>query len=504
MLLPLLILIPFIGGFLCWQLESLNKKIPRLTAFISISIVLFLSVYIWINNIYYTSNIKLINNFQYKFYQPWITSFGISFYLFIDGLSLMMIIMTSLLGFISILCSWKEIKKNCGLFYLNLMFILGSVIGAFLSFDLFLFFFFWEIMTIPIYFLICLWGYKSHRMQTRVFVANKFFLYTQFSSIIMLISILSLAFMYKQIHGIWTFNYDLLLKLSMPSYIEYMIMLGFFIAFAIKIPLVPLHGWLPDVHCNTINSGAVDLTGILLKIAIYGFLRFNLALFPTTSNEFSFIPIFLGIITIFYGAVLAFGQNDIKRLIAYSSISHMGFIIIAIYSANKLALQGVIVQMIAHSLSTAALFILCGLLHDRLKTRDMRNMGGIWNKLSWLPGMMLFFSAANLGLPGTGNFIGEFMILNGSFQKSPVLLFIATLSLVLSSIYSLFMIQKTFYGPYLLKTKMKPFKKIAILDMFSIMILISFNLFIGFYPQIILDTTYNSIDNIYQNLLIKN
>lgn len=501
MLLPLLILIPFIGGFFCWILEYYNHKIPKLIAFISIFTLFLLTIFIWINNISCLKNNNiLINYFQYKFYQPWIPSFGINFYLSLDGFSLIMIMLTNFLGCISILCSWTEIRKYNGLFYLNLMFILGSAIGVFLSFDMFLFFFFWEIMTIPIYFLICFWGYQTYSIKNRISVANKFFIYTQISSIIILISIISLAFMHKKIHGFWSFNYNYLTNLSMPFYTEYLIMLGFFIAFAIKLPIVPIHNWLIDAHKNTSNSGSIDIAGLILKISAYGFLRFNIVMFPKTSYEFSYIPIILGVITIFYGSWLAFGQNNIKSLIAYTTISHMGFILIAIYSGNKLALQGIIIQIIAHSISTSALFILCGILHNYLKTRSMKKMGGIWNSINWLPGFTLFFSAANLGLPGTGNFIGEFMMLNGSLNKSPILLFIATLGLIFSSIYSLSMIQKIFFGTSNIKINTK-IKEITKLNIFIIIILIVCNLFIGLYPQIILNTSYFTINNIYQFLL---
>jgi NADH dehydrogenase subunit M (EC 1.6.5.3) len=209
---------------------------------------------------------------------------------------------------------------------------------------------------------------------------------------------------------------------------------------------VPLHGWSPDAHSQAPTAGSVDLAGILLKTAAYGLLRFSLPLFPNASAEFAPIAMWLGIIGIFYGAWMAFSQTDIKRLIAYTSVSHMGFVLIAIYTGSQLAFQGAVIQMIAHGLSAAALFILCGQLYERLHTRDLRQMGGLWGRIKWIPGLSLFFAVANLGMPGTGNFVGEFMILTGSFQVVPVIIVIATFGLVFASVYSLIMMQRAYYG----------------------------------------------------------
>ena len=216
---------------------------------------------------------------------------------------------------------------------------------------------------------------------------------------------------------------------------EYLLMLGFFVAFAVKFPVVPVHSWLPDAHAQAPTAGSVDLAGILLKTAAYGLLRFALPLFPNASAEFAPIAQWLGVFAILYGALLSFAQTDIKRLVAYSSVSHMGFVLIAIYSGSHIALQGAVVQMMAHGLSAAALFILCGQLYERLHTRDLRQMGGIWARMPWLPAISLFFAAAALGLPGTGNFVGEFLILIGSFQSAPWVTVLAATSCPPSTLY---------------------------------------------------------------------
>ena len=496
MLLPYLIIIPFFGGIICCFIERFIVRSARWIALITIGSVLMIALQLWwLQKEYMMTQVASgIPQWQSSFLMPWISRFGINFYLAIDGLSLLMVILTGFLGLMSVLCSWNEINKYEGYFYLNLMCILGSVIGVFLSMDLFLFFFFWEIMLIPIYFLISIWGHKKSSNKTRNSAATKLFIYSQSSGLIMFVAILVLVFIHYNSTGIFTFNYVELLKTSMSHHIEYLLMLAFFIAFAVKMPIVPFHGWLPDAHSNAPTAGSVDLSGFLLKTSAYGFLRFILPLFPHASAQFTPIAILLGIIGIFYGAWMAFSQTDIKRIISYSSLSHMGFVLIAIYSGNKVALQGAVIQMITHALSAAALFILSGQLYERLHTRDIRKMGGLWSHIKWMPAISLFFAVANISMPGTGNFIGEFMILIGSFQVMPLVVAIASFGLVFSSIYSLRMIHFIYYGKTQLKKETlseMSFRECAISGILIILIIL-----IGLYPQFILDTSRIAISNI--------
>ena len=495
MLLPWLIVIPFVGGFLCWLAERLGAKTPRWIALITMGLTLALSLQLWLQGGYSLIQTTGIPQWQAEFSVPWIPRFGIDFHLALDGLSLLMVVLTGLLGLMAVLCSWNEIEKYQGFFHLNLMWILGGVIGVFLAIDMFLFFFFWEMMLVPMYFLIALWGHRASDGKTRITAATKFFIYTQSSGLVMLIAILGLVFVHYRATGVWTFNYEVLLHTPMSRGVEYLLMLGFFIAFAVKMPVVPLHGWLPDAHSQAPTAGSVDLAGILLKTAAYGLLRFSLPLFPNASAEFAPIAMWLGIIGIFYGAWMAFSQTDIKRLIAYTSISHMGFVLIAIYTGSQLALQGAVVQMVAHGLSAAALFILCGQLYERLHTRDMREMGGLWSRIKWIPGLSLFFAVANLGMPGTGNFVGEFMILTGSFQVVPTIIIIATFGLVFASAYSLIMMQRAFYGAPKAET---PLRGMSLREFIMIMVLVVLLLLLGVYPQPILDTSHAAMSNIQQ------
>ncbi|QJC28765.1 NADH-quinone oxidoreductase subunit M [Enterobacteriaceae endosymbiont of Plateumaris consimilis] len=501
MLLPWFILIPFIGGLICWQSERLNYKLPRWISLLSISMVFFLSIIeLFIHS--YSLNNKLFLSYPIwisEFILPWIPRFGINFHLATDGLSIIMINLTGLLGIMAVLCSWNETKKLHGFFHLNLLWILSGVIGVFLAIDMFLFFLCWEIMLIPMYFLISLWGHNNVKGKNRIVAATKFFIYTQAGGLLMLIGILTLVFLNQEITGVWTFEYSSLLYTPKSFSLEFLLMLCFFIAFAVKIPVIPLHGWLPDAHSQAPTAGSVDLAGILLKTAAYGLLRFSLPLFPLASLKFAPIAIILGIIGIFYGSWLAFIQNDIKRIIAYTSISHMGFVLIGIYSNNKIAYQGVIIQMISHGISAAAQFIICGQIYERLKTRNINLMGGFWSNINWLPGFFLFFALASLGIPGTGNFIGEFLILIGNFQFYPIYASIATFGLIFASIYSLNMMQKIFYGPI---KKAFVFKKMVYREIFIITSLLVILLILGFYPQPILNISYNVINNIYNKTIL--
>ncbi len=493
MLLPWLIILPFVGGLLCWLAERLGVRAPRWIALLTMGLTLVLSLLLWSQGGYSFTQAAGIPQWQSSFSVPWIPAFGISFHLAIDGLSLLMVVLTGLLGVMAVLCSWREIQKYQGFFHLNLMWILGGVIGVFLSVDMFLFFFFWELMLVPMYFLIALWGHKASDGKTRISAATKFFIYTQASGLIMLIAIIGLVMVHYHATGIWTFDYEQLLHTPMSSTVQYLLMLGFFIAFAVKMPVVPLHGWLPDAHSQAPTAGSVDLAGILLKTAAYGLLRFSLPLFPQASAEFAPIAMGLGLLGIFYGAWMAFSQTDIKRLIAYSSVSHMGFVMIAIYTGSQLAFQGAVVQMIAHGLSSAALFILCGQLYERLHTRDMRLMGGLWARIKWLPGLSLFFAAANLGMPGTGNFVGEFMILTGGFRTVPAIIVIATFGLVFASVYSLIMIQRAYYGA---PQSPAPLRGLSVREFTMILVLVVLLVLLGVYPQPILDTSNAAMSNI--------
>lgn len=495
MILPWLILIPFIGGLLCWQSERVGLNVPRWIALFSMLSVFLLSCVLWVQGDYSIGSAASHTGWQEEFRAAWIPRFGISIHLGLDGLSLLMVMLTGLLGSMAIVCSWREIQQHVGFFYLNLVWNLGGVIGVFLALDMFLFFFFWEMMLVPMYFLIALWGHNAPGGKGRIYAATKFFIFTQASGLLLLVAILALVLVNASQTNVMSFDYDVLLHTTMPIKVEFVIMMGFFLAFAVKMPVVPFHSWLPDAHSQAPTAGSVDLAGILLKTAAYGLLRFGLPFFPHASQLFAPVAITLGVIGIFYGAILACAQNDIKRLIAYTSISHMGFVLVGIYAGSELALQGVIVQMLAHGISAGALFILCGELYERLHTRDLREMGGLWTRLSFLPPIALFFTAASLGLPGLGNFVGEFMILMGSYEAAPVLTTLATGGLILAAVYSLLMMQRAFYGPAKITERMEDLSRRELTLMLSLMVIL---VGLGLYPQPVLNTSAAVMKNVHE------
>lgn len=484
MILLWLILIPFLGGLLCWQAEPWGDRVPRWIALVTMLFVLVISLVLW-----WSGDFRLPDGSQspwlLEWRAPWIPRFGIEVHLALDGLSLILVALTGFLGTLAVLCSWHEIDHRVGFFHLNLLWILGGVVGVFLALDLFLFFLFWEMMLVPMYFLIALWGHSGSAGQTRIRAATRFFIYTQASGLLMLVAILALVFVHYTNTGVLSFSYEVLLGTDVPDALAPWLMLGFFVAFAVKLPVVPFHGWLPDAHGQAPTAGSVDLAGILLKTAAYGILRFALPLFPEESQAFAPVAMTLGLVGIVYGAVLACGQQDIKRLIAYTSISHMGFVLIALYSGSELAIQGAVVLMVAHAFSSAGLFILSGQLYERIHTRDMRFMGGLWGRIPVLPGFTLCFVAASLGMPATANFVGEFMILFGTFPTAPVVVVIASAGLVLAAVYSLLLMQRVHFGPV---CREGPLPGPDLREYGMMLALVLLVLLVGLYPQPLLDT----------------
>ena len=356
MILPWLILIPFIGGLLCWQCERFGNILPRWIALLTMALLFGLSLWLWATGDFSLAPAPgAAPQWAAEFQLPWIERFGISVHLALDGLSVLMISLTGLLGVLSVLCSWNEIQNRVGFFHLNLMWILGGVVGVFLAVDLFLFFFFWEMMLVPMYFLIALWGHSGSDGKTRITAATKFFIFTQASGLIMLLAILGLVFVHFDQTGVLTFNYADLLNTKMAAGTEYILMLGFFIAFAVKFPVVPFHSWLPDAHAQAPTAGSVDLAGILLKTAAYGLMRFALPLFPNASAEFAPIAQWLGVFAIIYGGFAALAQTDLKKLVAYSSVAHLGFIVLGTFALTDQAVTGGVMQMVNHGVSTGAL-----------------------------------------------------------------------------------------------------------------------------------------------------
>lgn len=476
MILVWLIVILMVGGLLAWLSKKIHPVLPRWIALFALLLNLAVVVYIWLTTPTATLG---ISPWLQRYEADWIPQWGISFSLALDGLSLLMLLLTFFLGLIAVVISWREIKTKVGFFHFNLLWVLAGITGVFLTMDMFLFYFFWEVMLIPMYFLIGIWGHEN-----RNYAAYKFFIFTQASGLLMLLSILALYFIHGSETGTYTFNYFELLNTPLAMGTGRLLMFGFLAAFLVKLPVVPFHSWLPDAHSQAPTAGSLILAGLLLKTGAYGLLRFVLPLFPVAAVEFAPWAMLLGVIGIIYGAILAYSQTDLKRLVAYTSVSHMGFVILGVFAFNEWALQGVVMQMITHGLSTGALFVIAGFLYERLHTRDIRQMGGFWSKAPKMGVIALVFVMASLGLPGLGNFIAEFLTLVGSWQANNWLTVFATIGIVLATAYSLRIMQKIFYEPGPVTTA---FPDLTAREMLVALPMVAGILWLGLYPQPVLD-----------------
>ncbi len=490
MILIWFVLLPFVGGLLAWLVSRWSVKGSRWIAALTLGLDLASVLIVWAVG---ARNADRLANpgsslWLIEFNAPWIPSFGISLHLGLDGLSLLLIALTALLGLLSVAASWREIQEHVGFFHFNLLWVLAGITGVFLALDLFLFYFFWEMMLVPMYFLIALWGHEN-----RIRAAVKFFLFTQLSGLLMLAAILALYFIHGQTTGVYTFDYTQLLGTSLAPQTALLLMLGFTIAFVVKLPAVPVHTWLPEAHTEAPTAGSVILAGLLLKTGAYGLLRFVVPLFPQAALNFAPIAMTLGVIGILYGALLAFGQTDLKRMVAYTSISHMGFVLVGIFAWNPLALQGVVLQIIAHGLSTGALFIIAGMLQERTHTRDIQRLGGLWATTPRLAGAALIFALASLGLPGLINFVGEFLILLGAFQANVPIAILATLGLIAATVYSLWLIQSVFHGEKRASWRLPDLSR---REFAMLLVLIVAIVVIGLYPQPVINTAQPALNNL--------
>jgi NADH-quinone oxidoreductase subunit M len=372
---------------------------------------------------------------------PWIPAFGIDYYIGVDGISLLLIVLTGFLTPIALLSSWESVEKKIKEFSIFVLVLEAAMIGVFVSLDLFLFYVFWDAMLIPMYFLIGIWGYDQ-----RIYAAVKFMLYTMAGSVLMLIAILTLAWMHSEATGAYTFDLVKLYTLEIAPETQRWLFLAFALAFAIKVPLFPFHTWLPDAHVQAPTAGSVILAGVLLKMGTYGLVRFAFPLFPVAAVEFAPWIAGLAVIGIVYGALVAMVQPDMKKLVAYSSVSHLGFVVLGICAMNVQGMQGAVYQMLAHGVSTGGLFLIVGMLSDRRHTRLISEFGGLKHVMPKLTAAFLIITLASIGMPGTNGFVGEFFIMLGAYRWDPRYVVVAGLGVILSSVYMLWMVQRVYYG----------------------------------------------------------
>jgi len=469
-MLAALIAILFAGGVLAWVGERAGPDAPRWIALAAITLDGLLLVPYFGRAFAPTDGAWLA-----EIAAPWIPRFGIGFHLALDGLSLLLAALTVLLGGAAVAVSWTEIRSRVGFFHCNLLWTLAGVLGVFLAIDLFLFFVFWEVMIVPMALLISIWGHED-----RAAAAMKFFLFTQVSGLLMLLAIIVLVLMHHENTGAYTFDYVDLLQAELGGDAAFWLMLGFFIAFAVKLPAVPFHTWLPDAHTQAPTGGSVILAGVLLKTGAYGLIRFVLPLFPEAAANFAPVAMGLGVTGILYGGWLAFGQDDMKRLIAYTSVSHMGFVLVGVFAWNEQGVQGAVMTMLAHGISASALFMLAGGLQERLHTRDMRRMGRLWSEVPRMAAIALFFSVAALGLPGLANFVGEFLALQGAFRVSAATTALAALGLVVAPVYSLILMQRVFQGE---RREALALSDCGARELVAFGMLMLATLWLGLYPQ---------------------
>ena len=380
--------------------------------------------------------------FQFAEHARWIEELGASYHVGVDGLSVLLVLLTGFLTPIAILGSAWSIEKQVGPFLAFFLLLEAAMIGVFVALDLVLFYVFWEAMLIPMYFLIGIWGGGR-----RVYAALKFFLYTMAGSVLMLVAILVLAFVAADSTGLLSFDYVVLKQALMSLGLERWLFLAFAIAFAIKVPLLPFHTWLPDAHVEAPTGGSVILAGVLLKMGTYGFLRFCLPFFPRAAVELAPLLGGLAAAGIIYGALMALAQSDLKKLVAYSSVSHLGFVILGIFAINPAGVVGALLQMVNHGINTGALFLLVGMIYDRTHTRLVADYGGLARAMPKFAALAMIFVLASIGLPGSNGFAGEFLILLGSFRSSPLLGVLGALGVVLGAVYMLVMVRRVMFGP---------------------------------------------------------
>jgi NADH-quinone oxidoreductase subunit M len=434
---------------------------------------------------------------EFRFEQnvSWIGSIGARYHVAVDGISLWLVLLTTLLMPISVLSSWTSVRKRQLSYYVFLLILESAMIGVFVSLDLLLFYLFFEASLVPMFFLIGIWGGER-----RIYAAIKFFIYTAVGSLLMLVGIIALYYL-SPIH---TFDYPTLLQVLTASPLsgraEFWLFLAFALAFCIKVPLFPFHTWLPDAHTEAPTAGSVILAGVLLKMGTYGLLRFNLALFPNAARDWAWVVIILAVIGIIYGALVAMVQPDVKRLVAYSSVSHMGFVVLGLFSFTELGMQGALYQMLNHGVSTGALFLFVGFIYERRHTRMISEFGGLAKPMPWFSTLFVFASLSSIGLPFLNGFVGEFLILIGTWTSRAVgrpwlTTMLAATGVIWAAVYMLWMLQRVVFGK-ITNPENAELSDLNRREIGLLLPLLVLMLFMGVYPRVFLDRSQPSVETI--------
>jgi NADH-quinone oxidoreductase subunit M len=486
-ILSLVIALPLVGAALLLLVndrEGRNERLIQQVALV-ISLVEFaLTLWLWAGFNPASADYQMVER------HAWIPAFGITYAVGVDGISLFLVVLTGFLTPLALLSSWESVHKKVKQFCFFMLALESAMIGVFLSLDLFLFYIFWDAMLIPMYFLIGIWGYDR-----RIYAAVKFMLYTMAGSVLMLLAILSLAYFHAQATGQYSFDLQSLMQLQLPRRLQIWLFLAFALAFAIKVPLFPFHTWLPDAHVEAPTAGSVILAGVLLKMGTYGLLRFAFPLFPDAAVYFAPVLATLAVVGIVYGALVAMVQPDLKKLVAYSSVSHLGFVVLGIAAMNVQGLQGAVYQMLNHGVSTGALFLIVGMLSDRRHTRQIAEFGGLKAVVPRLSAVFLIITLSSIGLPGLNGFVGEFLILLGAFRWDPRFAVAATSGVILSAVYMLWMFQRVNYGP-VTNPKNEGLKDLSPREWWVLAPTVAMAIFMGVAPSVFLKPMQPAVDRI--------
>jgi NADH-quinone oxidoreductase subunit M len=475
-----LILLPLLGAVAIALIPASRQELIKLTAITSSVAAAGLSV--WVLVAFKSKD----PGFQFVSVHKWIPSLGISWHVGIDGISLFLVVLTAVLFPLAFLGA--SAKKREKAYFGWMLLLMAGVIGVFCALDLVLFFLFFEITLVPMYFLIGGWGYSN-----RVYAATKFFLFTMLGSAFLLVSIVALAWLNERATGVLTFDLVALAhSQAIATTTARWLFVGFAVAFAVKIPMVPVHTWLPDAHTEAPTAGSVILAGVLLKLGSYGLLRFGFYLFPEATVWAKPVLLTLGVIGITYGAIVATMQTDLKRLVAYSSVAHMGFVVIGLAALNSQGLDGSVVQMVNHGISTGALFLLVGMLYERRHTREIKSLGGLQKAAPILAGVFTFVMLSSIGLPGLNGFVGEFLILQGTFLSARWWAVVAAAGVILAALYLLWAYQRVFHGPA--EAENASMRDLRLGEILVMVPFIAIILAVGVYPKPVLDRITPSVD----------
>ncbi len=430
---------------------------------------------------------RTTHRMQFVERKPWIPDWGIEYYIGVDGISVLFVLLSVLITILCVLISWDSIKTKVKEFYISVLLIEGAMIGVFCSLDFFLFYVFWEAMLIPMYLIIGVWGGPR-----RLYAAIKFFLYTLVGSVLMLVGIIVLYL------KTGTFNILELSAMSLPVSLQLWLFWAFFAAFAVKVPMFPVHTWLPDAHTEAPTAGSVILAAILIKMGAYGFLRFSLPLFPEAALAMTPVMLGLSVVAIIYGGLVCFAQTDLKRLIAYSSVSHMGFVTLGIFALNAQGVEGGILQMINHGIVTGALFLCVGIVYERTHSREIADYGGLATVMPVYAGFFMLFTLASIGLPGLNGFIGEFLIILGGFKAKKLAGVLAATGVIIGAGYMLWLYQRLFFNE--LNEKIVRIEPMQLKEALTLLCLAVLVLWIGVYPETFLGFMHESVGHLLKRV----